>query len=51
MSVFDWCLTWLSPDWYASKKEQARLDRECERQELRDEIEELKAEIEVLKDG
>jgi hypothetical protein len=51
MTVLEWCLTWLSPDWCASKKEQARLDRECERQELCDEIEDLKAEIEALKDG
>ncbi len=49
MTFVEWCIGWLAADWCASKQEQARLDRECECQELRDEIDELRNEIEELK--
>ena len=50
MTFLEWCIGWLAPDWFASTQERARLDRECECQELRDEIEELQAELSRLQD-
>lgn len=49
MTFLDWCISWLAAHWLASKQERARLDRECECQELRDEIEELQAELSELR--
>jgi len=49
MTFLEWCIGWFAADWFASKQEQARLDREFECQELRDEIEELQAELGELR--
>ncbi len=50
MTFLEWCIGWLAADWFATKQEQARLDRECECQVLGDEIDELQAELAKLRD-